>query len=106
MPSSELMDKAKRKFSVWNDEAATELDKLRANPPSISTDAKGYAQFLVLQELQPARLRKPDNSSKARNQLSKRSASSADPADSDRQAAKIPRFRSDASGALVHTAYG
>ncbi len=58
MPSAELMDKAKQKFPVWNDEAAAELDKLKANPPSISTDAKGYARYLVLQELQPVKLRK------------------------------------------------
>ena len=54
MPSSDLMDRAKKKFPVWDDKAATELDKMKTNPPSMCTDAKAYAQFLVLQDLQSA----------------------------------------------------
>ena len=58
MPSNEYMDKAKRKFPVWDDKAATELDKMRTNPPSMSTDAKAYALYLVLQDLQSAKPKK------------------------------------------------
>ena len=54
MPSNEDMDKAKRKYPLWDERAATEWDKMRANPPTMSTDAKAYAQFLVLQDLQSA----------------------------------------------------
>ena len=54
MPAPDLMERAKRKFPVWDDKAATELDKMRTNPPSMSTDAKAYALFLVLQDLHSA----------------------------------------------------
>ncbi len=54
-PSAELMDKAKQRFPVWDENAAAELDKLKANPPSMSTNAKGYARYLVLQELEQSK---------------------------------------------------
>ena len=58
MPSNEHMAKAKQKFSVWDEKAATEWDKMRANPPKMSTDAKAYALYLVLQDLQSAKPKK------------------------------------------------